>query len=143
MKSDVKMSLSLPDKNEQVCKSRSYQNISEAWVYLSVYFSCTKLARLTGVVAGAAGLLLYICIHLYVTGEPAVSSALGRTLPLSTGFALLLINTHIPPAALVNFSIFLKPQLILATNHSRCQSHSWEIAMNRANAHSHGTHVHS
>lgn len=29
MKSDVKMSLSLPDKNEQVCKSRSYQNIPE------------------------------------------------------------------------------------------------------------------
>ena len=35
MKSDVKMSLSLPDKNEQVCKYRNYQNIPKAQVYLS------------------------------------------------------------------------------------------------------------
>lgn len=103
MKSDVKMSLSLPDKNEQVCKS-----MSEAWVYLTVCPLRTELPRLTGVAAGAVGQLVYICVHVYVTGEPAVPSALGRTLPQSTGFALLLISTHTPAAALSNFCIFLK-----------------------------------
>lgn len=29
MKSDVKMSLSLPDKNEQVCKTRRYRNLAK------------------------------------------------------------------------------------------------------------------
>lgn len=56
MKSDVKMSLSLPDKNEQVCKTRNYQNIPKAQcTYHSFCFSHIELVRLTGVVAGAMG----------------------------------------------------------------------------------------
>lgn len=60
-------------------------------------------------VAGAIGQLVYIYIYLSVAGEPAVASALSKTLPWSIGFDLSLINTEIPAAALLNFSIFLKP----------------------------------
>lgn len=54
MKSDVKMSLSLPDKNEQVCKSRSCQNIPKARCTCpSLSVSGAELVRVIGMVAGA------------------------------------------------------------------------------------------
>lgn len=60
MKSDVKMSLSLPDKNEQVCKSRSCQNIPKVWSTCpSLRVSGAELVRVIGVVAGAV-------VRLYV-----------------------------------------------------------------------------
>lgn len=63
MKSDVKMSLSLPDKNEQVCKSISYQNIPNTGIPVHpLCFSYAHLVRLTGV-AGAVG---QADLHLYV-----------------------------------------------------------------------------
>ena len=71
MKSDVKMSLSLPDKNEQVCKTRNYQNIPKAQCTChSFCFSYIELVRLTGVVVVLWGRWVY-CIHLPVTCEPS------------------------------------------------------------------------
>lgn len=90
MKSDVKMSLSLPDKNEQVCKSRSYLSVTLPFRW--------GLVRVIGVVTGAVGRLIYICVYRYVADESAVASALSRTCTVVHSFRSL-TDPWIPAAA--------------------------------------------
>lgn len=85
MKSDVKMSLSLPDKNEQVCKFSSYYNIPKIQV-VPACFSYVELANLTDDTDAFLPVLftfyqwlsadnLCKCSPRWWTGEPAVASA--------------------------------------------------------------------
>lgn len=71
MKSDVKMSLSLPDKNEQVCKTRRYRNLAKARRACHPFcFPHAELVRRTGMAAVLRGGWA-CCMHLPVTGEPS------------------------------------------------------------------------